>query len=168
MKKSVSALCLASLISVATAGVANAAPHYAFAPPGTYSFTGPVSFGIPGLTSCTQTVTVIVPNTAHSPVQPPPHGDVASIVAVTTSGSLLCSTMVAAGLPWTLTPVGASSVVAAGVRYNTTTTPCGPGSVPMTWTSPAKLSFTNVPLGPCRYTGTLTGTPSTISLILVP
>lgn len=181
MKKSVSAVCIASLLSVAAAGVANAAPHPAFAPPtlpsppwsgADYIFTGPVNVKAGAVSiACTWSVKVRVPETVHSPAQPPPHGDTAQIVsAVLTGGpSGICAVFIPTGMPWILTPTSLTSATVTGFGVNTPIGNCGPGTLNASWTNgpPPTLTFTNQSVPGCQITGVWTG-PSPVAIISVP
>lgn len=96
-------------------------------------------------------------------------GSTASVTSASFSGSSTCNSITTAGLPWTITPTGASTVSISGVEVKVPipligTITCGPStisaSVTQNGSSSTTLTWTSQSLsGGCTTSGNVTLTP---------
>lgn len=141
---------IASLVSLMLAAPAWAVTIDTTNPPNVnFTASGPTSLTKNGITiSCTSTFNGNVNG-----------GSTADITSASFSGSnILCYSISAANLPWTLTATSTTTATVSGVQVNTPLGNCGPSTINATWdNSTKKFTFTSQSLsGGCTVSGVLT------------
>jgi hypothetical protein len=117
---------LAPLVLAAATALTATAPAQAFTPGGPFTLAGPMTIKVGG---------AVLPCTAVLQVVGTP-GSGGSVVAVSITGSTLCLSLRAAGLPWAMTMTSPGSLTIMNVAINGPI-PCGPANVPATWSNAA-------------------------------
>ena len=151
---------IASLATAATLALAAQASADSFTPSST-SFTG---VGATSMIKGVGPIPCTANFTGHSDAAPvpPATSSYAWIDSATFTGSIFCTSVTAAGLPWRVRATGTNTAVIESVRFNSPLGPCGPGDLPVT-VSGGQISFNStVNPGACQVwtTTPIATTPS--------
>jgi hypothetical protein len=84
--------------------------------------------------------------------------DIGTIGTWSLTGSALCASIAAVGLPWTVTVTSATTASISGVEFSSPLGTCGSGTITGTLSS-GVLTFPSQSLGACTISMSLTTTP---------